>query len=610
MKFFLRSLIAFVFLLSWSPNLLEAREAPRTLKVGVAVTGTVKRDRDWKQKFEKRLAYASRIFNSHFQLKFQPARYWDWPFSEDRQDSDLLMHDLKRRFPLAGVDLVMGLSRLTQTEALRDIRDLDVLGRTQPFSGYIVIRYPEEDLFKIQEETILIHELGHLFGAIHTNDRESIMSPIVGRQIPSAFDSTNREIIRLTRDMDFKKGIQDLDDVTIEQLLASYVHFMTHDQPFEFYYALGNFYLKLGQMEDALKALQAAARQEPEKGKIYYDLGMLYWRLGRLQEAREVLEKAVVRFGAPHEKQFKAAAQKLLGGVYFRLGQLDSAYRNWRSAISLDPEDLELIVNLAAVQMAKGNYDEAIRGLKRVLETDETNPKVLSNLGSSFYLKGDYQQAVHFLQKALKASQKEIKFQLDMLAPVDPSTLHKRLGYAYYHLHNLAKAAEHFQAACRLRSEVPCHKELGRIYFEQKNWSQAVSEFEKVLREESGDASLYGMLGSAWLQLGRYEQAQSAFEKGLKQARAREGKAFFYKQLGNLYLKKKEWARARDAFREASFLNYPDAETHFGLALAYLGANELREAKQSLKATLRLQPDHAQALRILSQLKRQSPSKR
>ncbi|MCM8775484.1 MAG: tetratricopeptide repeat protein, partial [Candidatus Omnitrophica bacterium] len=273
----------------------DAAPPPRILRVGVAVTKDFKSVSDWKPKFERRLAYASKIFETEFGLRFVVSRYWDWSIPDGQQSTDHLLVDLMRRFPLKNVDLVIGLSRLTQEVFTPNKNDFDVLGRTQPFSGYLVLRYPETDLYKIQEETILVHELGHLFGAIHTGDPNTIMFPYVGKQIPSTFTKANRDIILLTRDMDFAKGINALDSETIERLLSSYLVFIQYDQPFEFYYALGHFYLRLGQDEEALRTFQAAEKLNQKLAKLYYDIGVVSWRLGKYEDARQALTKAISR---------------------------------------------------------------------------------------------------------------------------------------------------------------------------------------------------------------------------------------------------------------------------------------------------------------------------
>jgi hypothetical protein len=89
----------------------------RDLRVGAAVTRDFKTSPDWKEKFERRLAYASKIFETEFKLSLHAVQYWDWLPEGKKQDSNYLLEDLRDRFPLQEVDLVVGLTRLGRETA-------------------------------------------------------------------------------------------------------------------------------------------------------------------------------------------------------------------------------------------------------------------------------------------------------------------------------------------------------------------------------------------------------------------------------------------------------------------------------------------------------------
>ncbi len=201
-----RAAVLLLILIGFVTDAGAALVIPREIRVGVAVSSNFKTLHNWKGEFERRLAYASKIFNTEFKLKFKPVVYWDWNLNDQEADMDSLMEDLKSRFPLEETDIVIGLTRLEEIPSAEQMKDLHVLGRARPFSGYLVMRYPFNRLYTIQEETVMVHELAHIFGAVHAGD-DTIMSAVVDRQIPTRFDPQNRAIIMLTRKKRPKPGI-------------------------------------------------------------------------------------------------------------------------------------------------------------------------------------------------------------------------------------------------------------------------------------------------------------------------------------------------------------------------------------------------------------------
>ena len=566
--------------------------AVRELHVGVAVTSDFKKTPEWKAKFEQRLAYASKIFENAFKLRFVPSRYWNWDVRSGSQDSGFLLGDLMGRFPLNEVDMMIGLTRLTPSVKLKDIRDLDVLGRTQPFSGYVVMRYPPANLFKIQEETVLIHELGHLFGAIHASGVQMIMSPIVRDQIPTAFDATNRQILQLTRGIDFRAGMRSLDPRTAQFLLNSYVRLMNTDQPFEFYYALGNLYLKLGQNEEALKALKAAQALNEHNAYIHYDLGVLYWKMDRADDAITELNQAVAGFNHANEKQQKGDALRLLGGAYYRKRDWDSAHHFWSGALVLLPNDFDLQLDLANVEMERGRFEEAIRIMSPLLKREPNSPKLLSNIGSLNFRLAHYDEAVRFLKLALERYENP------------PVELYYSLGYASLKLGRDDEAVDYFKESCKRDSNPNCHKELGMLFFNQNRWQESILHLTDFLNQVPDDSDAYAVLGVAWAKSGNVQAAVQVFREALKHTQDPKSSASFHSNIGNLYLQIQQWDAAMKEFESSVQRYWNNPESHFGLAIASLGRNSITEAERHLRDTLALQPGHQRAKEILSNLEK------
>lgn len=569
-------------------------EPLREIKIGVAVTPSFKTDREWQSKIQKRLGYASRIFETEFQIRFKLTQIWDWNTGLD-QDSYFLLNDLMKRFPLSEVDVVVGFSRMEEKSMVSSLQDLDVLGRTQPFSGYLLVRYPLKSLYPIQEETVLTHEFGHLYGAVHTGNPDTLMSPIVQKQLPVKFDEINHQIILLTRTMNFKRGMAGIDTQTAQRLLNAYLRLMAAEQPFDFYYALGGFYLRLGQDQEALKAFKAARDLDPNNGWISFDLGVLYWKMGLADQAITELIKAISLFDQGKNKSQKIAAYKILGAAYFQKKNWASAYHSWSSALILDPADRQIMYNMAVAQMENGRYDDALKVFQQALTMDPSNASILSNIGSIYYRKGDKQKAIGYLEQALKAAEGKG-------SNIDIYEIHTRLGFSYFDLKQFSNGFSHLETACHMRPSLECHQKLGELYLSHGNPEKASQELSGVLSVKRNDPHLYGLLGVAFAQMDQHEKAISVFQEGLKYTSDRKTFSGFYKNIGGLYLQAGQAEGAIQSFQKAIENDWNNPESHMGLALAYMIKNRAAEARQSLKNVLLIDPLNPEAKDILSRL--------
>jgi tetratricopeptide (TPR) repeat protein len=103
----------------------------------------------------------------------------------------------------------------------------------------------------------------------------------------------------------------------------------------------------------------------------------------------------------------------------------------------------------------------------------------------------------------------------------------------------------------------------GRIYFARQQLTEALAEFDLALKKKS---KLYEALyykGLTLLQQGNLDEAEKAFDKGLK--KAKDEKASFHNGMGLLLLEKKEYSRADVEFRKAITIGPDRAEFHANL---------------------------------------------
>lgn len=601
-------ILLFCFTFSTPSQAFDASEV-REIRIEAAVSPGFQALPNWRSDFEKRLVYASRIFENEFKIKFKLIRYVKWSPFDEKGDMVALLDQLRGEAPLTDVDMVIGLTHYQNLPNTPEAKDLHTIGQARPFSGHLIIRYPANKLFRVQEDTVLAHEIGHAFGAIHTDDRNSIMSPVVERQIPTRFDPVNRQIISKTRALNFQKGPDSLPPQVLQILLQSYLKMAGRNGSSDFYYSLGLFYLQLGQPNDAIKSWKMAVSLEPNNSELRFNLGALYYKNGDFDRAIPELSRAVSGTRSPITKPIQVYALTMLGQAYFEQENMFAAFNAWTRAIAMKPRDIDLQTNLAMVKMKQGQLSEAINTFHMVLAENPKHLKALRALGSALSQDGKPQEALEYLELALAQlnSQPRSQAQINSL-----SVLYGEIGAIYLKMDRQKEAFEHFQAACDLTPNVDCHKQLGKAMFNEKQWDAAIREFANVIQTEKKDPDIYGMLGTALAQKGDLNNAINVFEEGLKYATAPKMQALLHRNIGNLYLSINRYAEAQPEFQMAISKDWQDVDSHFGLAVSQLGKEETISAVNTLRDILRIDPNNKKAkdmlLRIQDSLNSQQPN--
>jgi TolB-like protein/Flp pilus assembly protein TadD len=112
----------------------------------------------------------------------------------------------------------------------------------------------------------------------------------------------------------------------------------------------------------AKKALEAAARLQPDAGEVHRTRGLLYYR-GSLDYGPALAEFALAKRSLPND----ASVPFLTGMVERRQGHWDESIRHIEQAVELDPHNVALISELATTYFILRRYDEAAKTLDSAL---------------------------------------------------------------------------------------------------------------------------------------------------------------------------------------------------------------------------------------------------
>lgn len=323
-----------------------------------------------------------------------------------------------------------------------------------------------------------------------------------------------------------------------------------------------------GDLDGAVKVLTdyvAAHPQEPDAERL---LGDLYYRHGDLEHAQAVYEHILSY--APHDKE----THSRLGSVLATENHVDAAieefnrslpgtdsvpdlvrlhlrkgdfpeYQKEREEMVRDyPGDTEALLELAQLYEAINQSDHAMQLFQRVLDNDSRSVMALNGLGLS--LEDEHADAPAITE-------------LKLCVLYDPYNYPcwTNLGGAYWDLHEYIDAEKTLDVAHGLEPEHPeALVNLGNVADSNGDWKRAVAYYVQAMTVDPFAPDAYINLGITYDQHQQYQLAQSALVKGL--AVAPEDARLHY-VLGEVYRKLGETQNAQVQYREAADQNiYPD----------------------------------------------------
>ncbi len=154
-----------------------------------------------------------------------------------------------------------------------------------------------------------------------------------------------------------------------------------------------------GQQEAALEEFDKALSLNPAYVEANLNKAITLTELGRYDEASEAFGRAWDSdhsAGRPFSRSVSARLANMhmeLGDLYADLGAHGHAIDQYRSAVGLRPDFLDIRNKLAWALIERGAVDEAVRTLRNLLSENPDYVEARVNLGLAHYRKGDEERA-------------------------------------------------------------------------------------------------------------------------------------------------------------------------------------------------------------------------
>ncbi len=166
------------------------------------------------------------------------------------------------------------------------------------------------------------------------------------------------------------------------------------------YYYLCQLYEEQRDFENAIETCKKLIELQPHIADFHCRMAQYLYLTGNISESIEHYQTAVTINPNP---QWTSVVAQTLGFIFQEnTKDLDAAISSYQNAYNLNPNDIDIYLNLGNVFFEKGSYDNALIVYKKALEFSPCNARLHCNLGYLYWGKGNIDEAIKEYEKAIK----------------------------------------------------------------------------------------------------------------------------------------------------------------------------------------------------------------
>ena len=269
----------------------------------------------------------------------------------------------------------------------------------------------------------------------------------------------------------------------------------------------GFFLQKAGKTPQAADALRKSGELNPKDAGAWLSAGELYVKTGNNDEALSALNHALdAGADPPLDAASTYAAHFARGEVYSSKSKSSEAIKEFNLASAAQPRNAVPIYNAAVIQEQAGLSSEAETSYRSALALDPNNLQIQAALG---------------LLMADEGKLTEAAAQLSQTAPNLPQDakagpIYGRLGDVYAGLKRANEADTAWQQALALNpDDTDTQVSLAGSYLAQKQYVSALALYDAAAKGRPSDAAIQNGRGTAYQKLRQYPRALTAFRQAL-----------------------------------------------------------------------------------------------
>jgi tetratricopeptide (TPR) repeat protein len=405
---------------------------------------------------------------------------------------------------------------------------------------------------------------------------------------------------------------------------------------------LAELYAKTNRIREAVLEAQSILKRDPDNKEARKLLGRIYLRsLGDMQagsQSQEMLNLAIDQYEHLVRMEPKVIDhQLLLGRLYILNKDLLKAESAFKTALTIQPDSEEAVINLAYLYNEQGETKRAAAALSSMPE-EARSGKLYAALGYTYEQQHEYKKAIGSYQKAIELDKENLDAmrglaqnllndgqveaalkQYSAVAEEDPqdAQAHLRIAEIQRRTGKLDAALDSLKKAERLvpdSLEVPYNYAL--VYEAQGRYEDAVATLQKLLdrtakpdgkytsAEANNRALFLERLASSYRQMGKSQLAIDTYQRmfELNEDAISRG----YQQMVDTHREAKQWALATQVAEQAVAKFPADRNLKLMLAGQYADSKQPERGIELAKSLLKPEPaaakDNRETYLVLSQI--------
>lgn len=260
-----------------------------------------------------------------------------------------------------------------------------------------------------------------------------------------------------------------------------------------------------------------------------------------IDNARKALDHAAF-FGPDSSVSFDAVSLNISGDDLYQKGDIDGAIDEFKTALLLDPSNVNVHNSLGVCYGVQKTYDKALEEFEEAIRLDPDEVMAIYNAGLVNMFLGQKDKALEYFLNA--DSKEECIFEVAI-----------QTGKLYLEMNKPEKAKIFLEKAVRERPESGlAHRFLGDCCTAMNMTDDAVSAYKKAIRQNPNDADSLSALGYLFDLQGENPEITTIFCQQSIDIAPENG--LFRFRLGSLYLKRDQLEDALEQLQKANALGY------------------------------------------------------